>query len=70
MTRQWLVDAESDAPAVHVLPCEDDLPARGHEPSLFCPACRPEPVRDGPLDTPVWSHNEPGWPGAERGYAS
>ena len=63
----WLVDAESDAPDVHVLPCEDGRPARGHKPTLACPACRPRPVRNGPLDQPVWSHHEPTWPGADRG---
>ncbi len=69
MTAGWLVDADSDAPDVHVLPCtEDGQVARGHEPSLACPSCRPEAVRSGPLDQPVWSHVEPTWPGAERGY--
>lgn len=68
--RGWLVDPLSDAPDVHVLPCEDGLPARGHEPTLMRPACRPEPIREGPLDSPVWSHVEPTWPGSDRGYVN
>ena len=67
-TTNWKVDPVSDAPDVHVLPTNPDgTVACGHLPLLACPACRPEAVREGPLDSPVWSHNEPNWPGANRG---
>lgn len=49
---------------VHVLPCdEEERIVLGHQPTIAC-FCGPKAVRDGPLDDPVWSHNEPTWPGA------
>ena len=68
--RKWLVESESDAPDIHVLPTEDGHVARGHEPSLGCQSCRPVSV-DGEvwgLSGRVWTHIEPSWPGASRGH--
>ena len=50
---------------VHVAPSLGQhafLPAAGHVLARDC-WCRPEVIRDGPLDEPVWSHREAGWPG-------
>lgn len=59
----WLV-IRTDERDVHVLPADGRAQiARGHRPSRSCP-CRPTPLREGPLDDSVWSHNEPDWPGA------
>lgn len=52
---------------VHVLPAEGDAIARGHAATLPCPACVVRAVRTGPLDTAVFSHVEPTWPGALPG---
>jgi hypothetical protein len=57
---------ETDSDGVHVAPAEGDEVSAGHELSPSC-WCHPKPLRDGPLDDPVWSHNEPGSPGAEQG---
>lgn len=57
----WLV-VETAAGEVHVLPGHD-VPALGHRAVIACPSCQPIPVRAGPLDEPVWTHYEPGWPG-------
>lgn len=49
---------------VHVLPCdEDERLVLGHRPAITC-FCHPRAIREGPLDDPIWSHNEPSWPGA------
>jgi hypothetical protein len=63
----WLV-VEVAPDEVHVLPCdEQDQLVRGHLPSMTC-FCQPKAIREGPLDDPVWSHNEPSWPGATQRY--
>ncbi len=63
--RQWAVFVKDGEP--HVVPVYAGIssePACGHILSHSC-ACRPEPLRDGPLSDPVWNHLEPSWPGAE-----
>jgi hypothetical protein len=60
----WLL-VVTVADGIHVLPARDGAPACGHRAEIGCPACMPEPLRDGPFDDPVWSHSEPDWPGAE-----
>lgn len=57
-----LVDARGEP---HVLPSIDGVAAEGHRAVRACPACRPILVRSGPLSDPVWTHDAPGWPGAE-----
>lgn len=61
--RRWIVVVSHGD--VHILPAEDGHPAVGHLAARACPACRPILVREGPLDEPIWTHDEPGWPGAE-----
>lgn len=51
---------------VHVAPIVDGGLLASHVLRGDC-RCRPKALRDGPLDPPVVSHNEPGWPGADRG---
>ena len=61
--RGWLlIVSHGDA---HVLPALDGAPALGHRAVRACPSCRPILVRKGPLDDPMWTHDEPSWPGAE-----
>lgn len=63
----WVgVDTGTDG--VHVLPWDEerDVVAGDHVAVRTCP-CHPVPERDAPLDEPVWSHREPGWPGAKVG---
>jgi hypothetical protein len=63
-TGPWVV-VQTKEQGVHVLPVLDSGDyAAGHDAVITCPACRPEPLRDGSLDEPVWSHYEPTWPGA------
>lgn len=52
---------------VHVVPVDEDEHLAGdHELSRSCP-CHPMPVRESPLEDPIWSHNDPDWPGAIPG---
>lgn len=61
----WGVFPVEDPRARHVIPVDDEgYAACGHEVRVDCPACQPKLLRDGPLDDPVWSHQQPDWPGA------
>jgi hypothetical protein len=51
---------------VHVAPTVDGGLLASHVLRWDC-RCRPTADRDGPLDDPICSHNEPGWPGADPG---
>lgn len=70
----WAIFEVNDSEA-HVVPIEPTIrdsgpPAEiacGHELRRDCPVCLPTLVRYGPLDLSegdVWSHQQPGWPGA------
>ena len=63
MTPGWVV-VETNG-GVHVLPY-DGRGFADHHATRSC-WCRPESVREGPLDEPIWSHNQPDWPGARKG---
>jgi len=57
----WMVIQTVDD-QVHVLPAVDGRRHAAHTAAIECP-CWPMALRDGPLDEPVWSHQQPGWPG-------
>jgi len=57
--RRWALIQTIEG-AVHVVPALNGQAT--HPATSDCP-CWPVAVREGPLDEPVWSHQEPGWPG-------
>lgn len=51
---------------LHVLPVDAaGEVVNGHAARIDCPACRPVPQREGPLDDPLWVHVDPAHPGAD-----
>lgn len=58
----WAVFQTVDG-EVHVLPAVDGRRHAAHVTAIGCP-CWPMAIRSGPLSEPVWSHQQPGWPGA------
>lgn len=61
--RIWIVAPDEE---IHVVPGLGDEVANNHTLTPLC-YCSPTPEKlhgSGPLDDPVWCHNDPSWPGS------